>query len=474
MRWFGRRAARRTSGDAEPVTSGTEQGEQVEPAAVPDLDVLLTTRVPRPAEAPATTAARGAVTGPFAVTRWLAATEAVVSLDPGVLRPVRRDLRTYLQDGEPLSVLGDLRARPVLARALLGPHADPADVARAARDEDWRPGWQVPVDLYDLLGEVPAAMALRWARVVDMCLGSVGDPLAAADGGWVASLRTAVAGSDPDRLAALPAVLAPLLREAGLPGAAPAPTPTPTPTPSPVVEPVADEAVEPVPAEPVADEAEAPVAGEPVVEQPAVAEPVAEEPPAEEPEVADEPATPPPGGRATFDADGVLTLSYGPRSFTATITRSLGLELRDQDGAAVRSLPPQRKTDDPEAVAHAKALLAQARAELRATLAQFTDELRGAIESGTWWTGAEWTAHVLGHPVRRHLATRVLWTVGDRVVRPDEDGVARDVTGAAVEVPVPARVAATVPTRLDADERAAWTAALADVGVTLLRVRPPA
>ncbi|MCL2455586.1 MAG: DUF4132 domain-containing protein [Micrococcales bacterium] len=149
---------------------------------------------------------------------------------------------------------------------------------------------------------------------------------------------------------------------------------------------------------------------------------------------------------AGADESGVLRLSYGDRVFVATLDDQPAFVLRDPDGYRVRSLPAPLVTDDVVAAHEARALLVEARRELRATVAQQEVWLQEAAATGRTWSGEAWMSLVVGHPVLVRLAARMEWTVRNpderdperpdvlRTVRPTPDGMVLDLTGRPVRI----------------------------------------
>ena len=191
-----------------------------------------------------------------------------------------------------------------------------------------------------------------------------------------------------------------------------------------------------------------------------------------------------------FSDDGLLHLSYGDREFLGRLTPGLTVSLSDADGRPRKTLPPPRKSEDPEVVAEARARLASARKELRAVLGTQTRRLYEAMCAGRTWPLARWRELLATHPLLRHLVVRLVWIAdagpaweatglsglsrrGSReprpacraLFRPTEDGVLLGVDDAGVELADDVGVRLAHGTLLGPGQVEAWRAHLADYQV---------
>lgn len=179
---------------------------------------------------------------------------------------------------------------------------------------------------------------------------------------------------------------------------------------------------------------------------------------------------------AGFDDDGVLELSYGPRTFTARLLPDLTVELRDPDGTVVKALPAPRRTDDADLAADAKKAFAAARKDVKAIASLQQRRLYEALCTERSWSVQDWDRYLLRHPVLGLAVRRLVWvaTVDDRedhaplVFRPLDDGSLTDVDDEPVELPEGARVRLAHDSVLDPGTVARWVEHLADYEVTPL------
>ena len=175
---------------------------------------------------------------------------------------------------------------------------------------------------------------------------------------------------------------------------------------------------------------------------------------------------------AGFDPTGQLELSYGPRSFIATLTPDLTIQLRDPDGTPIRFLPRPRESDDAAAAQAAKHALSTARKQLTTTVTQQTTRLYEAMCFGRTWSVEEWRTYLADHPVLRHLVRRLVWTAtwGEPAhtvsFRPLDDGTLTDAHDNEVTLPEGSRIQIAHDVTVPAEEAAAWRAHLVDYEVT--------
>lgn len=151
---------------------------------------------------------------------------------------------------------------------------------------------------------------------------------------------------------------------------------------------------------------------------------------------------------------GPLVLDYGARTFEVKLDERLVPFV--VDGGARKDRPPKiAKGDDKE-----KAKSALERFE---TLAEDSSHvartqllrLERAMREARDWEADAWLAEIVKHPLLKYVAPRLVWHVGDGLVRVAEDGTLADASDAPVKIPSGARVRVAHP--VDAP-KAAWAA----------------
>lgn len=169
---------------------------------------------------------------------------------------------------------------------------------------------------------------------------------------------------------------------------------------------------------------------------------------------------------AGFDDDGRMTLSYGPREFTAVLRPDLAVDLLGPDGAPLAALPGVRASDDAEAAAEARRAFAAAKKAVAAVVVQQTDRLHEALVGERVWRFADWSAYLARHTLVRHVVAGLVWRTDDGVLfRPLDDGTLTDADDDAVTVAPDALVRLAHDGVVDAATRDRWLSHLADYAV---------
>lgn len=166
-----------------------------------------------------------------------------------------------------------------------------------------------------------------------------------------------------------------------------------------------------------------------------------------------------------LDADGRMTLDYGPRAFTVGFDEQLKPYVVDPKGKARRSLPKPDEGDDPESAAEAAARFDRLKRALKSVGTEQVKRLEKAMTSGRVWSRADFERHLGGHALMRHLARRLVWQFttgrGWTSFRIAEDGSLADVRDDALRLPERSAVRLPHPLHL-ARETKAWAEVFAD------------
>jgi len=173
---------------------------------------------------------------------------------------------------------------------------------------------------------------------------------------------------------------------------------------------------------------------------------------------------------AGFDETGTLTLSYGPRSFTAKLLPDFKVELFNPEGKKITALPEPRQDDDEAQAKDAKKALSAAKKELKSIVDLQSDRLYEALCTARDWPAADWNDYLLQHPVLRHLVQRLVWLAAlpdgsTQAFRPLDDGSLTDVNDDPVELAADARVRLAHDSLLSTQQVGAWQQHLADYAV---------
>ncbi|MFD0685588.1 DUF4132 domain-containing protein [Actinomadura fibrosa] len=149
-----------------------------------------------------------------------------------------------------------------------------------------------------------------------------------------------------------------------------------------------------------------------------------------------------------LDAEGGMTLDYGPRRFRVGFDEHLKPVVTGEDGKRRKSLPKPGAKDDPELAPAAHRRFAELKKEARTVVADQVRRLEAAMVKGRRWTAEEFETVLLGHPLLWQVARRLVWASGGTAFRVAEDRSLADaaddafalVPGADVELPHPLRL----------------------------------
>ncbi|NVI90402.1 DUF4132 domain-containing protein [Actinomadura sp. BRA 177] len=139
-----------------------------------------------------------------------------------------------------------------------------------------------------------------------------------------------------------------------------------------------------------------------------------------------------------MDADGRLTLDYGPRSFTIGFDEQLKPTISDENGKPRKSLPKPGVKDDPDLASTAYKRFAELKKDVREVASVQVARLESSMVQGRGWTAAEFGEFVVRHPLMWHLARRLVWlSDGDQAFRLAEDRTCADLNDESVKLPQP-------------------------------------
>jgi hypothetical protein len=163
-----------------------------------------------------------------------------------------------------------------------------------------------------------------------------------------------------------------------------------------------------------------------------------------------------------LDAEGRMTLDYGPRRFVVGFDEQLKPFVTDEDGRPRKSLPKPGVKDDGTLAPLAYKRFADLKKEARTVAADQIKRLENAMVTGRSWTPGEFRSLFVGHPLMGHIARRLVWAAGEAVFRVAEDGTLADVHDDEYALPPDAAVTLPHPVLLGEKTVAAWASVFAD------------
>ena len=176
---------------------------------------------------------------------------------------------------------------------------------------------------------------------------------------------------------------------------------------------------------------------------------------------------------AGFDEKGVLELSYGTRTFTAQLGPDFEIVLQNQEGKEISSLPDPNKTDDEAVAKESKQRLSAARKELKGILKLQLERLYEAMCTQRTWNFQDWNTYLNRHTIVGTYVQHLVWSVVENgklscLFRPLPDGSLTDEQDNAVVISPEKSICLAHDALLTPEQRAAWTAHLADYQITPL------
>ncbi|MFC5751526.1 DUF4132 domain-containing protein [Actinomadura rugatobispora] len=175
-----------------------------------------------------------------------------------------------------------------------------------------------------------------------------------------------------------------------------------------------------------------------------------------------------------LDADGGLTLDYGPRRFVVGFDEVLKPYVTDEDGKRRKALPKPGTKDDEELASAAYKRFAGLKKDVRTVAADQVSRLESAMVARRRWTPEEFRTLFAGHPLVWHIARRLVWIAepGEGAeegaafaFRIAEDRTFADVSDDAAALPAGASIGIAHPLDLGGDV-AAWSEVFADYEIT--------
>ncbi|GAA2450400.1 hypothetical protein GCM10010191_80390 [Actinomadura vinacea] len=166
-----------------------------------------------------------------------------------------------------------------------------------------------------------------------------------------------------------------------------------------------------------------------------------------------------------LDAEGGMTLDYGPRTFRISFDEQLRPQIADDSGKLRKALPKPGAKDDAELAPAAHQRFGALKKDVRTIAADQIQRLETAMVTGRRWTPEEFQAYFAGHPLIWHIARRLVWLADGRSFRIAEDRTFADVEDAAFTPSPSAEIGIAHPLHLG-EELAAWSEVFADYEIT--------
>ncbi|MFD0855391.1 DUF4132 domain-containing protein, partial [Actinomadura adrarensis] len=167
-----------------------------------------------------------------------------------------------------------------------------------------------------------------------------------------------------------------------------------------------------------------------------------------------------------LDADGSMTLDYGPRRFKVGFDERLKPYVTDEDGALRKILPRPSAKDDQELAPAAHKRFATLKKDVDRVAGDQIRRLERAMAEQRGWRVDEFRTFLMEHPLVWHIARRLVWTAetqeGAFSFRIAEDRTLADADDETVKLPDNASIAIAHPLLLGKEQVDAWSELFAD------------
>lgn len=167
-----------------------------------------------------------------------------------------------------------------------------------------------------------------------------------------------------------------------------------------------------------------------------------------------------------FGRDGKQIFDYGKRSFTVRLTSTLELEITNDQGKTVKSMPAPGKTDDPQAIEAYESFKAMKKG-IKTTVTAQRARLESALSVLRCWDTNRWQALFVDNPIMHQFAMSLIWGIYEDGKLTDtfrymEDGSFNTVDEDEYTLPEYAKIGLVHPVELDADTLEGWKQQLED------------
>lgn len=171
-----------------------------------------------------------------------------------------------------------------------------------------------------------------------------------------------------------------------------------------------------------------------------------------------------------FNQRGEKEIDFGTRKFTAFLTPDLKVELTDETGKKLRSLPKPGKTDDITKAEIAKKDLVTLKKSLEEIVKNQTVNLEKAIGSRRMWTQEGWRGLFEKNPIMHIFAGQLVWgfysndTLAETFVYSDDGSIVNN-EGDCLEFKPDTMIGLVHPLELSKEKIGAWREYLDDLDI---------
>lgn len=172
-----------------------------------------------------------------------------------------------------------------------------------------------------------------------------------------------------------------------------------------------------------------------------------------------------------FDANMERAFDYGERKFIVKLSPALDLEIEDENGKKLKSLPAPGKKDDETKAAAAYESFKQLKKQMKTTVSSQKARLEYALFVRREWLADAWKNLFVKNPLMHLFAIGFIWGVYDKdkliqSFRYMEDGSFNTQDEEEYTLPEDAHISLVHPMELSDEEKAAWKEQLEDYEIT--------
>lgn len=170
-----------------------------------------------------------------------------------------------------------------------------------------------------------------------------------------------------------------------------------------------------------------------------------------------------------FDENMERIFDYGERKFRVCLSPSLELEVYDETGKKLKTMPAPGKKDDEALAKQSNAEFKSLKKQLKTVLSIQYVRLEAALMSGRKWKKDAWENLFVKNPVMHSFAIGLIWSADSDNKTTDfrymEDGTFNTVDEDEFEIPENCNIYLVHPIELDDKTLAAWKEQLSDYEV---------
>ncbi|MDE6219172.1 MAG: DUF4132 domain-containing protein [Lachnospiraceae bacterium] len=168
-----------------------------------------------------------------------------------------------------------------------------------------------------------------------------------------------------------------------------------------------------------------------------------------------------------FNAQMERVFDYGTRTFTVRLNPSLEIEVYDESGKKLKSMPKPGKQDDADKANQAQDEFRQLKKQLKLVVAGQKLRLEQALSAARFWEAQKWRALFVLNPVMHQFAVGLIWGTYEEGLLKDtfrymEDGSFNTVEEEEYTLPESGVIGLVHPLELSEDIIAAWKEQLSD------------